>query len=455
MALKIYNTLSRKKEQLNTIKKNQVLMFVCGPTVYDHSHIGHARSYIQFDMIAKYLVYSKYQVKYVQNITDIDDKVIQRANEIKKDPLKLAREFEKSFMDDMKALNVNAVTRYARATEHIKEIKDQITRLYKKGFAYDAKDGVYFDISKFKDYGKLSHQNIEDLKKKRIEPNPNKKNPGDFALWKKEKQGEPSWPSQWGKGRPGWHIEDTAIAEKYLGAQYDIHGGGEDLIFPHHEAEIAQMEAATGKKPFVRYWIHNAFLRVNGKKMSKSLGNFLTIKDALKKWKPEILRYLFLSVHYKIPINFTEDSMKTAEKNYNKLIEFMKLLEEANGKSNIKKKLLEDVKKGFSKAMDNDFNISAGLAEIFAFMRGINKIDLTKKDAQEVKKIMLDFDKVLSLNLAQRVSTIPKEIQNLVNERENARKAKKWDESDKLRENLRKKGWEVQDTSEGPKVRKI
>jgi cysteinyl-tRNA synthetase len=463
MALKIYNTLSKKVEVFKPIKKDEVLMFVCGVTVYDSAHIGHARSYIIFDTIARYLKYLGYKVKYVQNITDIDDKIIKRAAETNQDPMKLARTFEKDYLKNMVSLNVTSVSLYARASEHIKEIINQIQRLFDKGYAYEIEDGVYYDISKFKDYGKLSHQNIKELKKARIEPNPNKRNSGDFSLWKKQKPGEPAWDSPWGKGRPGWHIEDTAITEKHLGPQYDIHGGGQDLIFPHHEAEIAQIEAATGKKPLVKYWIHNAFLLVNGQKMSKSLGNFVSINDALEKWKPEVLRLFFNSVHYKIPIDYTEQSLEQAEKSYEKIIEFVRKLREIKkAKENIDvDNLIKNAQEGFEAGMNDDFNISVALAAIFEFIKKINtlidKNEIGPKNAEKIYKLMLKFDSVLGLNLdkIKEKEKAPKEIMQMVEKREVARSKKDWKTADKIREEIKKKGWEVRDTKEGPEIIKI
>src|SRR3989338_3896037 len=281
--LKIYNTLSGKKEAVTLKKGKAVQLFVCGPTVYDYSHLGHARTYIAFDVIVKYLKEKGYKVFYLQNITDIDDKIIQRAQKKGIAAEKLAQDFEKEYLKDMKTLKVDSVTKYARATDYIKEIISQTKRLLEKGYAYQIKDGIYYDISKFKNYGKLSGRTVQQAEDaiSRIDENINKKNKGDFILWKISKPGEPKWTSPCGYGRPGWHIEDTAITEKIFGPQYDIHGGGEDLIIPHHEAEIAQMEAISGKKPLVKYWLHTSFLNVGGKKMSKSLGNFFTIRDIL------------------------------------------------------------------------------------------------------------------------------------------------------------------------------
>ncbi len=342
--LKVYNTLSRKKEILKpraprqTRGKQKIKLFVCGPTVYDAAHIGHARTYIAFDVIVKYLRQNGYNVFYLQNITDIDDKIINRAKEKNIAPEKLARRFEKEYLDDIKSLKINGVTKYARATDHIKEIIGQVTRLIKKGCAYKIEDGIYYDISKFKGYGKLSKRTILQAEDgvSRIDESKDKKNKGDFCLWKLSKPGEPSWPSPWGKGRPGWHIEDTAITEKYFGPQYDIHGGGRDLIFPHHEAEIAQMEAISGKSPLVKYWLHSGFLTVNGQKMAKSLGNFITIRDFLKENSARFLRFLVVKAHYRSPIDYNEKLILQTKRGLEKIDEFIEKIRNIKSKKQVK-----------------------------------------------------------------------------------------------------------------------
>ncbi len=460
MILKIYDTLSRKLKVFKPIKDKKVRMFVCGVTPYDYAHIGHGRSYVVFDLVAKWLRYLGYKVFYVQNVTDIDDKIIIRARESGKDPLKLAREFEDAYHSDMKVLGVDAVDKFARATDHIKEIINQIQRMFKKGIAYELDDGVYFDTSKFKEYGKLSHQNLKELQKHRIEPHPDKRNPSDFSLWKRAKPGEPSWHSPWGDGRPGWHIEDTAISEKYLSAQYDLHGGGLDLIFPHHEAEIAQMESISGKN-LVNYWMHNGFILVNGEKMSKSLGNFTTIRDALRGWKPEVLRLFFASVHYRNPMDFKEESLAFQEKQYEKLSEFVIRLNEIKTGNDNKNynKTLEKSKKDFESAMNLDFNISGAIASIFELMNSTYRLIESKKfgpnNAKATKDLILKFDAVLGLNLSKagKVS-VPKEILDLVKKREEARKSKNWAMADKIRNEITAKGYVLEDTKEGPRVRK-
>jgi cysteinyl-tRNA synthetase len=293
--IKVYNTLTRQKEELLPIDDKKIKMFVCGPTVYDYTHIGHAKSYIGFDVIAKYLRYRGFDLFYLQNITDIDDRVINKANELGISASEVAEDFTQKYYKDMEDLNIDSIDKYAKATDYIPQIIEQIQNLAEKGYAYEIDDGVYFDVSRFEEYGKLSKKNLDDIlrdqKMSRIEPNPQKVNFVDFSLWKKKKEGEPAWDSPWGEGRPGWHIEDTAISITHFGAQYDIHGGGEDLIFPHHEAEITQAESFTGKIPFVRYWLHNAFLRVEGEKMSKSLGNYITVKESIEKHGADVIRF--------------------------------------------------------------------------------------------------------------------------------------------------------------------
>ena len=316
----VYSTLTRSKETFKTINKNRVNLFVCGPTVYDDAHIGHGRTYISFDTIKRYLEYSGYAVFYIQNITDIDDKIINRSKESGIPAHELARKFEKRYIEDMNKLNVNGVNLFARATDHVDEILDQIQRLIDKGFAYETEDGVYFEIDKFPEFGKLSNRNVEELESHRDIAETTKKNPQDFALWKKrEGVDEPTWPSPWGDGRPGWHIEDTAITEYYFGPQYDAHGGGLDLIFPHHEAEITQMEAVSGKAPMVEFWLHTGFLNVNGEKMSKSLNNFITIRELLKDYEPDNFRFFVLSTHYRSPIDFSKDSLHQSERSLDRI----------------------------------------------------------------------------------------------------------------------------------------
>ena len=325
MAIKLHDTLSRKDKRLNPRSGKKIEIFVCGPTVYDYSHIGHARTYIAFDAFVKYLKSQSYEVRYVQNITDLDDKIIARAGELGQSAETLAQNFEKEYYHDMETLGVDSVDKYARATDYIPQIISQVQRLIDKGYAYEIeKDGIYFDISKFKNYGKLSGRTSEQAEDavSRIDESVEKRNKGDFAIWKISKPGEPKWKSPWGEGRPGWHIEDTAITETEFGAQYDIHGGARDLLFPHHESEIALMEALSRKSPLVNYWTHTGFLTVHGEKMSKSLGNFITIHEFLKMHAKETLRLFVLSSHYRSPIDYSEQAVSQAETNVKRLAEF-------------------------------------------------------------------------------------------------------------------------------------
>ena len=399
MPLKLYNTLSRKKEIFKPRKEKQVNLFVCGPTVYDFSHLGHARTYIAFDVIVKYLRQNGYDVFYLQNITDIDDKIINRAKENNVTPEKLAFRFEKEYLDDVKSLKINGVTKYARATDHIEEIISQVSRLIEKGCAYRIEDGIYYDISKFKGYGKLSKRTIlqaEDAVS-RIDENKEKRNKGDFCLWKFSKSGEPNWQSPWGKGRPGWHIEDTAITEKYFGPQYDIHGGARDLIFPHHEAEIAQMEAISGRNPLVKYWLHSGFLTVNGQKMAKSLGNFITIRDFLKENSARFLRFLVVKAHYRSPIDYSEKLISQTKRELEKIDEFLEKIRSTKSKIQTDSKFqISKYKKEFETAMEDDFNTPEALAVVFDLINEGNSLiaedKLSKVDAKEILSFLKRID---------------------------------------------------------------
>ncbi len=437
MSLKIYSTLSRKKEIFNPIKKDQVNLFVCGPTVYDYAHLGHAKTYTQFDRIVKYLRYKGYKVFYLQNITDIDDKIIKKANEEKTDWKKIVKKYKEGYFQDMENLGINSINKYANATDFMPEIISQVKRLIEKKIAYKISDGYYFDLTKFKEYGKLAKRKIteKDDAVSRIDENLEKRNPGDFCLWKFKKENEPSWQGELGFGRPGWHIEDTAITEKYFGSQYDVHGGGLDLIFPHHEAEIAQMESISGKKPLVRYWMHTGFLKINKTKMSKSLGNFSTIKDILKKYSPEIIRYVFASVHYRKPLDFSDKILENAKLSYERLKNICGEIED-DGKIN--ETFLEE----FEKAMDDDFNFSKALQVLWKLVRD----EKTRGKYQTIKKI----DKVFGLKLLEKEEiNIPKEIQKIIEEREKARKNKDWKKADELREKIKKLGYYINDKADG------
>ncbi len=451
----IYNTLTEKKEVFEKTDK-RLKLFVCGPTVYDHSHIGHARTYIAFDVIANHLRSLGYKLFYLQNITDIDDKIINRANNEKKNAREIASFFTKEYLKDIKALEIKSVNKYAPASKYIKAILRQISQLLAKGYAYKTSSGVYFEIKKFSDYGKLSKQDLNAVRSGwRIEPDPEKKDPMDFALWKFKKQNnEPSWKSPWGEGRPGWHIEDTAITEKIFGPQYDLHGGAIDLKFPHHESEIAQQEAISEKKPMVRFWLHTGFVLVNGEKMSKSLGNFITIKDFLKNYSSNILRYLIISHHYRSPIDYTEQLAIDAQNALQNIIQFLAKLSLIKNSAKIEnlKLEIENSEIKFREAMNDDFNTPLALAAIFNLINEINpKIwDLSKKDAKKI--IEWVRDKLNAFKISVKLPKIPLKIRLLAKKRELFRVNKQFTKADDLRKKINALGYSIEDTPEGPLV---
>jgi len=465
--IKLYNTMTRKKEIFKPIEGNKIKMFVCGPTVYDHSHIGHARTYISFDVIVRYLKYSGFTVFYLQNITDLDDKILKRAEELGSSPLELARRYEEKYLQDMKVLGVENVNFYARATEHIPEIINQIKILVENGFAYETDKGVYFDESMFKDFGKLSNRVLKELNVHRIGLDTSKRNPGDFALWKKRKteseELEMVWDSPWGTGRPGWHIEDTAITDTYFGPQYDIHGGGLDLIFPHHEAEIAQMEAASNKKPMVKYWMHTGFLNVMGEKMSKSLGNFITINELLQEYSPDVFRFFVLSTHYRSPIDFSQEILHQSQQGLQRIYKLIgtinELLDEntaismENDQEYIYK--LSEVRKEFFEAMDNDFNTPSAFSTIFDIIREVNRdindSNISKNALTKLKALIIEFGNVLGFDFSLKNEN-EQELQDdlielLKDVRSKLREKKEWDLSDEIRSKLKELDIVIEDKS--------
>ena len=458
--MRIFNTLSRKKEILKSRVGKKLNMFVCGPTVYDASHLGHARTYIVFDVVAKYLRHVGFRVSYLLNITDIDDKIIQRAKKQKQEPKTLALKFEKEFLKDMKALGINSPDKYARATSYIKEIISQVERLIKKGYAYELKDGIYYDIAKFKDYGKLSGRTIQGAEDavSRIDESKEKRNKGDFALWKFSKKGEPKWKSPWGDGRPGWHIEDTAITEKEFGAQYDIHGGARDLIFPHHEAEISQMEAISGKSPLAQYWMHPGLLRMEGQKMSKSLGNFITIQEFLSEHSFRLLRYLMLKTHYRSPLLYSERRLKQAEQELERIDEFISKLKNLRSSRTDGYEILQQTKKEFTKAMEDDFNTPLALSTILGLVRKGNSLlfaqKLSKRDAGAILEFLKEIDTFLGF-LSSKTPSIPSKIKVLAEAREVHRRQGQFKKADAMRIKLQSLGWVVEDTKQGPKLKQI
>lgn len=440
MSLKLYNTLTRKKEIFKPVKDNLVRIYVCGPTVNDVPHLGHARQQISFDLLRRYLKFLGYKVKFVSNITDIEDKIINKAKELGISIKELTEKNYKAHMEDYKKIGVEKPDVQPFATKYVDKMIDLISKLEKKGYAYVVEgDGVYFDISKFKSYGKLSRQKIEDLKTgKRI----GNKKKNDFVLWKFSKPSEPpktKWNSPWGKGRPGWHIECSAMSHTILGLPVDIHGGGQDLIFPHHEDEIAQSEAGYGKK-FVNYWMHNGMVNVDKVKMSKSLGNFKTIRDLLKDYSGEIIRYFVISNQYRKPIDFSKKSLENAKNAYERLKNICKNLED-DKKEN--KRYIEK----FEVAMSDDLNTPKALQVLWKLVRD-------KKAKGKVKTIK-EMDKVLGLDLLRKEKKkIPDEVKKLVEERKLARKKKDWKKADELRDKINKLGYQVNDTKEGMKVEK-
>ncbi|MEM5829256.1 MAG: cysteine--tRNA ligase [Candidatus Aenigmatarchaeota archaeon] len=467
--LKVFNTLTRKKEVFRPLEDKKVKMFVCGPTVYDLSHLGHAKTYIQFDVIARYLRFKGYKVFYLQNITDLDDKIIERAKREGVDPQTIARKFEEEYHKDMKALNVISVDKHARATDYIKEIISQVERLLKKGFAYEIEDGIYYDITKFEEYGKLSRRTALEAEDavSRIDESVNKRNKGDFCLWKRSKLDEPKWSSPWFEGRPGWHIEDTAITEAHFGPQYDIHGGARDLIFPHHEAEIAQMEAISGKKPFVKYWLHTGFLTVNGRKMSKSLGNFVTIRDVLKKYDAEVIRLFFVSSHYRSPIDYSEKKLEQMKKNLEKLYTTLQNLQEAKKRREKTKtekefeKFLKKCEKEFEKFMDDDFNTPKALLSLYQLSNKTNSLldkqnnEINERLAEKITETFRKLGYIFGiLQKEVKKEKVPEEVKKLVEEREKLRKMGEFEKADALREKIKSLGYLVEDTKDGPKLKK-
>jgi len=454
MEQKIYllNTLSKKKEEFIPIVDKKVNVFVCGPTVYDFPHLGHAKTSTQFDFIVKYLRYRGFDVMYVQNITDIDDKIINRSRERGVLWSNLAREFENIYIEDMKALGNDSVSKYARATDYIEEIVKQVKVLLEKGFAYRISDGIYYEVSKFTEYGKLSGRKELQANDSisRIDENKEKRGWNDFCLWKISKEGEPFWETELGKGRPGWHIEDTAITETLFGPQYDIHGGAVDLIFPHHEAEISQMEAASGKSPMVRYWLHTGFLNINSEKMSKSKGNFKTIRQALEQYNFRVLRFLFLSSHYRSTIDFTNTILEQSKNSLQRIQEFVNKIDK-NYEDQDEKKVVEELRIKINNALGDDFDTPTAFAVLFEFIRSQNTKGVTGKYVYEY---FIELNSFLNI-LEFKEEEIPQEIRDLAEKRLKAKLNKDWGEADRLREVIKEKGYLVEDTKNDCKIKRI
>jgi len=464
MTVRLYNSLSRAMEEFVPLDGTRVRMFVCGPTVYDYIHLGNARTFTVFDMVAKWLRYRSFSVRYIQNITDIDDRIIVRAGERGRSPSEYAAEYETAFRDDMHALGNDAVTEYAPATQYVPQVIAQVKTLIAKGHVYFIKeDGWYFDLSTFPDYGKLSGRTALEAEDAvtRIDENVDKRNVGDFCVWKLSKPGEPVWDdAELGAGRPGWHIEDTAITEHFFGPQYDLHGGGMDLKFPHHEAEIAQQESASGKVPFVKYWMHAGFLENAAGKMSKSKGNITPLREALSVYSPAALRFFFLSNHYRAPLQMTDASLNAAEAATQRLAELVarsKAFQSSGRDDSAILKTVREVRGAFEDAMDDDFNTPVALAAVFSLVTEANKAISAADYGIESQAAVREFFTLVSERLGivpSEVITLPDDVRALVEQRALARDEKDFDAADKLRERLAAKGYSVDDTPYGPVVKR-
>ncbi|MBQ3545773.1 MAG: cysteine--tRNA ligase [Lachnospiraceae bacterium] len=464
--MKIYNTLTRKKEEFVPIEEGKVRMYVCGPTVYNLIHIGNARPMIVFDTVRRYMEYAGLEVNYVTNFTDVDDKIIKAAIEEGVSADEISKRYIAECKKDMKALNVKEATKHPLATEEIDGMIEMISNLIEKGYAYDSNGTVYFRTRKFNEYGKLSKKNIDDLeaghREIKVAGEDNKEDPLDFVLWKPKKDGEPFWVSPWSEGRPGWHIECSVMSKKYLGDSIDIHAGGEDLIFPHHENEIAQSEAANGAE-FSKYWMHNGFLNIDNKKMSKSLGNFFTVRDISEKYDLQVLRFFMLSAHYRSPINFSAELMEAAKNGLDRIITAVDNLKhkEANvtneALADEEKALLENAKEfesKFRKAMEDDFNTADAISSIFELVKFAN-VSVNENSSKEfiiaLKDMIIALSDVLGIITDKKEEILDEEIEKLIEERQMARKSKNFARADEIRNILLEKGIVLEDTREGVK----
>lgn len=466
--IKVYNTMTKKKEEFKPLVQGEVKMYVCGPTVYNFFHIGNGRTFIVFDTIRKYFEYRGFKVDFVQNFTDIDDKMINKANEEGTTVKAIGDKYIKEYYQDADALHIERATVNPRATEYIGDIIKFVKGLIDKGYAYEVDGDVYFSTKKFSEYGKLSGQNIEDLQSgARISVDERKQDPMDFAIWKAEKPGEPSWGSPWGKGRPGWHIECSCMAKKILGETIDIHAGGSDLSFPHHENEIAQSEALTGK-PFANYWLHSAFVNVNNQKMSKSLNNFFTAREILEKYEVDVVRFLMLSAHYRQQLNFSEDLMEAAKNSvdrlYNAIGNLENLIDEVSREEmneDEKKYLvtLDQYREKYIEKMDDDFNTADAITAIFDLIRDTNTnitINSSKELAKEALKLIRELGLPLGmLQQSTKDAAIAEEVEGLIAERQQAKKDRNFALADKIRDDLKARGIALEDTPQGVRWKKL
>ena len=466
--MKVYNSLTNQKEEFKSIVPGEVKMYSCGPTVYNYFHIGNARPFIIFDTLRRYLEYTGYKVTFVQNFTDIDDKMIKNANSEGITVKELADRFIKEYFIDAKGLGIKEATIHPKATENIDAIIDTVKKLEEKGYAYNVGGNVYFRTKKFESYGKLSHQPLEDLEVgARIDVNTDKEDPMDFVLWKNKKEGEPYWESPWGQGRPGWHIECSAMVNKYLGETIDIHSGGKDLIFPHHENEIAQSEALSGK-PFANYWLHNGFINIDNKKMSKSEGNFFTVRDIVKEFDYPVIRFFMLSAHYRSPINFSKDLVTQAKTGLERILNTIDSVNyilsnqtEENLKENEKEiySSFEIYKDKFKEAMDDDLNTADAISHIFSLVREVNtKINnegtYSKELCEKTVSLIIELISVLGIEYKGKEDDLSKEVEGLIGKRQEARKNKDFALADEIRDKLTDMGIILEDTRQGVKWRK-
>lgn len=467
--IKIYNTEKQQKEKFIPLEEKRVKMYVCGPTTYNLIHLGNARPVVVFDTIRRYFEYSGFDVTYVQNFTDVDDKIINRAAEENMEPLALAEKYIGEYFKDTEKLNIKKATHHPKVSENIPEIIDFVQGLIEKGFAYEVDGDVYYDIQKFDHYGKLSGRDLEDMQMgARINVDERKKHPGDFALWKSAKPGELFWESPWGPGRPGWHIECSVMSRKFLGDQFDIHGGGQDLVFPHHENEVAQTEAMTGKK-MANYWMHNGFITINKEKMSKSLGNFFLLREILDRFDPITVRFYLIETHYRSPLDFDydkiEESGRALERIKNTYLQLKNYQEPSSSEDESKKvaKIIEEVTEDFKEAMDDDFNTALAIAEIFDFTKEINKLikknEMTKENSEKLLSVYSGLLDVLGLDIEKATTASSKQgeqsdlteklIQILIDLRQDAKKNKDFATADKIRNSLSEIGVQLEDTRAG------
>ncbi len=465
--MKLYNTLNRKKETFEPIEPGKVSMYVCGPTVYNYMHIGNARPFIMFDVVRRYFEYKGYDVNYVQNYTDVDDKIINRSIEEGITAQEVAEKYIREVETDARGLGVHVATVHPKATEEMPEIIDMIETLMEKGYAYENEGTVFFDTSKFEGYGKLSKKNIEELEAgARIAVDDVKRHPSDFVLWKPKKEGEVFWESPWSEGRPGWHIECSAMSRKYLGETIDIHAGGADLVFPHHENEIAQSEAANGKT-FVKYWLHNGFINVDNRKMSKSEGNFFTVREISEEYPYEVIRFFMLNAHYRSPLNFSRELMDAAQSGLERIrngVENLKhlltleLTEDVRASEEENLALLPQYKQKFEEAMDDDFNTADAVAVIFEMIRMSNST-ATAESSKAYVEAVLDgisgLSDVLGISIEKEAVILDNDIEALIEERQTARKNRDFGRADEIRDELKEKGIILEDTREGVKYHRM